>query len=171
MKNVKAKIMAKNRLINLFCRVIVRILWFSIILLFLTDYDVKNMNALNSYYHNIGYVYYFLFLLILDRYLHYSNKKISVAEMLTSDSLYRLIKYLKWLLLVITVTLLVLTLMIMPIEWPVQTDQKILYVLTKFFPSLFGANIGFIIISMLIFYADTVANFNKKLKEEQDLTI
>lgn len=171
MKNLKVKIMAKNRLINLLCRVVVRILWFSIILLFLTNYGMKNMNALNSYYHNIGYAYYFLFLLILDRYLHYSNKKISVAEMLTSDSLYRLIKYLKWLLLVITVALLVLTLMIMPIEWPVQTDQKILYVITKISPNLFGANISFIIITMLVFYAATVANFNKQLREEQKLKI
>lgn len=171
MKNLKLKTLAKNRSINLLFRIMVRILWFSIILLLLTDHSLKSSTDLNSYYYNMGYIYYFLFLLILDRYLQYSNKKLSVAEMLTSNSWYRLITYSKWILLVITIALLVLTLMIMPMEWPISADQKILYFLTKFSPNLFGTNISFIIISMLVFYADTIANFNKKLKQEQDLTI
>lgn len=129
------------------------------------------MDTLNSYYHHIGYLYYFLFLLILDRYLHYSNKKISVSEILTNNSLYKLTKYIKWLLLVITLILLGLTLMIMPFELPIHTDQKILYVFTNFFPVLFGKNIDFIIISILVFYVVTIASLNKELKQEQDLTI
>lgn len=171
MKDLKVKKSVKNLSINLAFRIMVRILFLSIIFFFLLREVSKNTTEFQVYYDRLSFSYYLLFLVSLDRYLQYSNKKLSNPELLTSDSLYILIKYLKWLLLVITVVLLVLTIKIMPIEWPVDTDQKILYVLTKIFPNLFGANISFIIITMLVFYAATVANFNRKLKEEQDLTI
>lgn len=171
MKDLKVKKSVKNLSINLAFRIMVRILFLSIVFFFLMHEVSKNKTEFQTYYDGIGFSYYLLFLVSLDRYLQYSSKKLSNPKLLTSDSLYILIKYLKWLLLVITVVLLVLTIKIMPIEWPVDTDQKILCVLTKIFPNLFGANISFIIITMLVFYAATVANFNRKLKEEQDLTI
>ena len=171
MKNLKYKILAKNRSMNFLFRVVVRILFLSIIFFFLMNEDIRKSTELHSYYDVISFVFYLLFIISLDRYLEYSNKKLSNPEILTSDSLYRLIKYLKWLLLVITLILLVLTLIIMPIEWPNLIVEKILYILNKILPNLFGTNISFIIITMLVFYADTIANLNKKLKQEQDLTI
>lgn len=171
MKDLKFKKSAKNLSINLAFRIMVRILFLSIVFFFLMHEVSKNTTEFQAYYERISFSYYLLFLVSLDRYLQYSSKKLSNPQLLTSDSLYKLIKYLKWLLLVITVVLLVLTIKIMPIEWPNLTDQKILYVMTKISPNLFGANISFIIITMLVFYAATIANFNRKLKEEQDLTI
>ena len=171
MKDLKFKTSAKNLSINIVFRVIVRILFLSIFCFFLLNNRYKNNTELQSYYYGISFSYYLLFLVSIDRYLQYSNKKLSNPELLTSHSLYRLIKYLKWLLLVITVVLLVLTILMMSIQWPILTAQKILYVMTKFFPNLFAANISFIIITMMVFYADTTASFNKTLKEEQDLTI
>lgn len=171
MKDLKFNKSAKNLSINLVFRIMVRILFLSIIFFFLMHEVSKNKTEFQTYYDGIGFSYYLLFLVSLDRYLQYSNKKLSNPQLLTNDSLYQLIKYLKWLLLVITLVLLVLTIMIMPIEWPNLIDQKILYILTKIFPNLFGANISYIIITMLVFYAATIADLNKKLKEEQDLTI
>ena len=171
MKDLKFKKSAKKLSINLAFRIMVRILFLSIVFFFLMHEVSKNTTEFQTYYDSISFSYYLLFLVSLDRYLQYSSKKLSNPQLLTSDSLYKLIKYLKWFLLVITVVLLVLTIKIMPIEWPNLIDQKILYILTKIFPNLFGANISYIIITMLVFYAATVANFNKQLREEQDLTI
>jgi hypothetical protein len=171
MKDLKFKKPAKYLSINLLFIIIVRILFISIVFFFLMHEVSKNITEFQAYYDNISFSYYLLFLVSLDRYLQYSSKKLSNPELFTGNSLYKLIKYLKWFLLVITVVLLVLTIKIMPIEWPNLIDQKILYILTKIFPNLFGANISYIIITMLVFYAATVANFNKQLREEQDLTI
>ncbi len=171
MKDLKFKKSAKKLSINLAFRIMVRILFLSIVFFFLMHEVSKNTTEFQTYYDSISFSYYLLFLVSLDRYLQYSSKKLSNPELFTGNSLYKLIKYLKWFLLVITVVLLVLTIKIMPIEWPNLIDQKILYILTKIFPNLFGANISYIIITMLVFYAATVANFNKQLREEQDLTI
>jgi hypothetical protein len=112
MKDLKFKKSAKKLSINLAFRIMVRILFLSIVFFFLMHEVSKNTTEFQTYYDSISFSYYLLFLVSLDRYLQYSSKKLSNPQLLTSDSLYKLIKYLKWLLLVITVVLLVLTIKI-----------------------------------------------------------
>lgn len=171
MINFKIKKLGMDLSIILAIKVIVRVLCMSMMFFFLISDKPKNSNDLQFYSYIIGTIYYFLFLIVLDRYLTYSNKNISNQDLLTGNTLFKLIKYFKWFLLGLTVTLLVLTVMIMPLTWPDTMVKRILYLLISVFPKLFSPNISFIIISLLVFYASAIVNINRKLKQEQDLTI
>lgn len=158
--------------IILVIRIVVRVLCLSIMFFFISDNTPKNATIFETYYFITSFTYYFLFLVMLDRYLKYSAKnRLNIETLWAGDNLQKLLSYAKWILLVFTAVLLLLTLKIMPIEWPVPIDKKILYVLTKIFPNVFGSNVSFIIINMLMFYASSIINISKRLKLEQELTI
>lgn len=171
MKKSNLNNLSKYLSINLVFKVLVRILFISFLFHFFNNEKPNHNSDLQSYYKSISSGFYFSFLFSLDRYLYYSNKKLSNPELLLSHSLFRLLNYLKWFLLFITVVLLVLTISIMPMDWPDALQYKILYVLVKILPNIFGTNISFIIITMLAFYAASIAGVNQKLQQEQDLTI
>ena len=116
-------------------------------------------------YHLLCAFFYILFFVFLDWYI-----KISLKRQVRGKGLSWL-KVLKWVPFLFTLVLLYLSASLGKFSWPSDPSEKIIYAYTKGWSTVFMPNMGFIIITILIFYAAALLNRNKKLQEETELTI
>lgn len=125
--------------------------------------------ALPEYYRNICSLFFYIFFLWS---LRNTIRKLAKTNY-TDDIILNKVRMVKWVLLILCVILLVLT--IYSVDYVNIKNEAYgdiaAYHLTHTFPKIINPNIGFLIITFLAFYLSKVLTIDKKLKEEQSLTI
>lgn len=161
--NVKNK--SSNYWIIAGLRIFVRLLGTLTMIYWLTVIDkLFNYNSKNLY-DFLSTTFYLLFFVFLDWYI-----KTSLNNDLRNNAL-RWLNILKWIPLGFVVILVYLSFQFNSFSWSQKIVETIIYSYTKVWSMVFIPNLSFIIITILIFYTSAVLNSNKKLKEENDLTI
>ncbi|HTM97776.1 MAG TPA: hypothetical protein VL088_03495 [Pedobacter sp.] len=163
--------LSKDYWIMLLVRIVVRVLGFTYFLFIMKKLGINNISTLESYYISLGFAFYILFFIFLDWYLKITKRAIFNGKTSMKASVLRWINYLKWIPLVLTIVLISLKVMLLDLDFPNDLYEKFNYIILKVLPIVVNDTISFILITLLIFYSCAVSNINRKLQEEQDLTI
>jgi hypothetical protein len=134
--------------------------------LYLINFSAKaNFHQLDDLYISISSIFYLMFFVFLDSIIKVS------AKFSLSEKLIKPLNILKWIPLIATFYLIYLKIEINKIELSAVNLSTPAFLFTKIWPIVAIPNLSFIIITILIFYTSAILNRNKKLKEENDLTI
>lgn len=120
---------------------------------------------LENRYGAISSIFYLMFFVFLDSIIKVSSESSPPEKMVNS------LNILKWLPLIISFYLIYLKIEINKMELSLVEFDTPAFLFTKIWPVVVIPNLSFIIITLLIFYTSAMLNKNKKLKEENDLTI
>ncbi|KQR70344.1 hypothetical protein ASF92_10185 [Pedobacter sp. Leaf176] len=148
-------------LIKIFIRIF-GILTFLYLLSFLAKASFHNQL---DYYTTISCVYYLVFFVFLDNII-----KVSPSFVL-SDKLVKPLNFMKWIPFLMMVYLIYSSVVINYNVLSRIDFSTPAFLWSDIAPLVVIPNLSFIIITILIFFASAVLNANKKLKEENDLTI
>lgn len=160
-----AKNKSSNHLVIFVLRILIRIFGSLTALHWLNILDKLFHYTVNNLYDVLSTSFYLLFFIYLDWYV-----KVSSNSNFKNNSL-KWLDILKWIPLGFVLLLISLSFQSSVFAWPQKTADTIIYSYTKVWSFVFMPNLAFIIITILIFYTSAVLNSNKKLKEENDLTI
>jgi len=128
----------------------------------LANADIQNSESL---YKAISSFFYLMFFVFLD-----TNTKVSSGFSL-SEKIVKPLNILKWLPLLIVGCLTYLKMDINAAELSAVDLSTPAFLFNTIWPVVVIPNLSFIIITILILYASVILNRNKRLKEENDLTI
>jgi|GEM_PF-1219933 len=161
----KIKTTSSNYWMLLGLKIFVRI--FGMITLLYTMNLLVKVNTSNpEHLHKaISSVFYLAFFVFLD-----TKTKVSSGFSL-SEKIVKPINILKWLSLLIVGYLIYLKIEINAVGLSAVDLSTPAFLFTKIWPVVIIPNLSFIIITVLILYASAILNRNKRLKEENDLTI
>jgi len=160
LSNVKNK--SSNYWIIAGLRIFVRLLGTLTMIYWLTVIDKLFNYSSKNLYDFLSTTFYLLFFVFLDWYI-----KTSLNNDLRNNAL----RWLNIFPLGFVVILVYLSFQFNSFSWSQKIVETIIYSYTKVWSMVFIPNLSFIIITILIFYTSAVLNSNKKLKEENDLTI
>jgi hypothetical protein len=118
-----------------------------------------------DYYSLVSSLFYILFFVFLDSII-----KVSAAFSL-SEKIIKPLNMLRWVPLLMIVYLLYSSVIINQIALNAIDFSTPSFLYNIIIPLLIIPNLSYIIITILIFYSSAILNRNKKLKEENDLTI
>ena len=134
--------------------------------LYLINFNAKaNFYRLDDLYILISSIFYLMFFVFLDSIIKVS------AKFSLSEKIIKPLNNLKWVPLIATIYLVYLKIEINKIELSTVNLSTPAFLFTKIWPIVAIPNLSFIIITVLVFYTSAILNRNKKLKEENDLTI
>ncbi|MFC3559405.1 hypothetical protein [Pedobacter jamesrossensis] len=118
-----------------------------------------------DYYRAVSEVFYLAFFVFLDSI-------IKVSSFFTlSEKLVKPLNIIKWIPFLMMCYLIYSSVLINSNRLNNIDFSRPTFIWTEIMPFIIIPNLGFIIISMLIFYASAILNRNKELKQENDLTI
>ncbi len=161
----KLKNINKNTWLLLVLKVFVRLLGIFNFIYLLNFLSKSVLNEQRDYYIIISSIFYISFFVFLDSIIKVS------ASFSLSEKIVRPLNLLKWFPLLLTMYLVYSSLLIHEVDLNKIDYKTPAFLWTKISPLIITPNLSFIIITILIFFASTILNTNKKLKEENDLTI
>ena len=120
---------------------------------------------LTNRYNSIGSIFYVMFFVFLDSIIKVS------PQFSLSEKLVKPLNALKWLPLLTVIYLIYLKIAINKAALYSVDFSSPAFLFKEIWPRVIIPNLGFIIITLVIFYTSGTLNRNKRLKEENDLTI
>jgi len=134
--------------------------------IYLLDFLSKSkFDKHQDYYIIISSIFYISFFVFLDNIIKVS------ASFSLSEKIVRPLNILKWFPLILTIYLVYSSILINEANLSSIDYRTPTFLWTGISPLIIIPNLSFIIITILIFFASGILNANKRLKEENDLTI
>lgn len=159
----------KNTISNFWALVLIKvfvrifgILTFLYLLNFLSKASFHNQH---DYYTTVSGIFYLAFFVFLDNVVKVSS------SFVLSEKLVKPLNVMKWIPFSMMIYLMYSSVIINQNNLSGVDFTKPTFLWSDLAPLIIIPNLSFIVITILIFFASAVLNANRKLKEENDLTI
>ena len=163
--NWKLKNTVSNFWTLVLIKIFVRVFGILTFLYLLNFFSKASFHNQSDYYTTVSGIFYLAFFVFLDNVVKVSS------SFVLSEKLVKPLNVMKWIPFSMMVYLIYSSVIISQINLSGIDFTKPTFLWSEVAPLIIIPNLSYIIITILIFFASSVLNTNRKLKEENDLTI